>query len=568
MTAADSPREGRLGISRRLLTGDRLFRNGALSFAALVLFVFVAFPIWAILREGLVLADGTWGLGNFIDYFRDPRFLTITGRSLLIAVSATVITVILAYGFAYALVRTQIPLKNLWRFTALLPVFAPSLVQALGVQFLLGRNGLVSNLLGIRLDIYGFWGILISDIVYAFPHAVLIIVTALSVTDGRLYEAGRMLGASEFRLFRTITLPASRYGVMSAAFVVFTIVITDFGNAMVIGGDYSVLATEIYNQVSGQANFRLGAVIGIILLVPAALAMFIERLVARRNTALLTERSSPLVLRKSALRDICALAYVALICALILLIVGIVVLASFVKLWPYDVTLTLKHYVTDVQNGYAPLWTSLWMSLIAAVLGTALVVLNAYMIEKISNPFTRVLYFLSVLPAAVPGMVLGLGYVMAFNDPANPVYWLYGTVWLLAINTIFHYHAQAFLIATTNIKQISRTFDEASAMLGATFLRTMRRIALPLLLPSLLNIALFLFMRAMVTLSAVIFLVSPRNTVAAVSVLLLDDSGKASQAAAFSVVIMVVVLAASAGFNLLLGIPLARRRTGASLAGT
>ncbi len=564
MTAADSMRERASGISRRLLTGDRLFRTGALGITALVLFIFVAFPIAAILREGLVLADGTWGLGNFIDYFRDPRFLTITGRSLLIAVSATVITVVLAYGFAYALVRTQIPLKNLWRFTALLPVFAPSLVQALGVQFLLGRNGLVSNLLGIRLDIYGFWGILISDIVYAFPHAVLIMVTALSVTDGRLYEAGRMLGASEFRLFRTITLPASRYGVMSAAFVVFTIVITDFGNAMVIGGDYSVLATEIYNQVSGQANFRLGAVIGIILLIPAALAMFVERLVARRNTALVNERSSPLVLRKSVPRDICALVYAVLVCALILLIVGIVVLASFVKLWPYDVSLTLKHYVTDVQNGYAPLWTSLWMSLIAAVLGTALVVLNAYMIEKISNPFTRVLYFLSVLPAAVPGMVLGLGYIMAFNDPANPIYWLYGTVWFLALNTIFHYHAQAFLIATTNIKQISSTFDEASAMLGATFLRTMARIALPLLLPSLLTIGLFLFMRAMVTLSAVIFLVSPRNTVAAVSVLLLDDSGKASQAAAFSVVIMAVVLAASAGFNLLLGIPLARRHAGAS----
>jgi iron(III) transport system permease protein len=354
MSVPGAVSEGSPIPARRMLTGDRLFRAGALGVSALVLFVFVAYPLWAILREGLILADGTWGLGNFTDYFRDPRFLVITGRSLLVAVSATAITVVLAYGFAYALVRTTIPLKSLWRFAALLPVFAPSLVQALGVQFLLGRNGLVSNLIGIRLDIYGFWGILIADVVYAFPHAVLIMVTALSVTDGRLYEAGRMLGASELRLFRTVTLPASRYGVMSAAFVVFTIVITDFGNAMVIGGDYSVLATEIYNQVSGQANFRLGAVIGIILLVPAALAMFVERLVARRSTALLNERSAPLVLRRSALRDACALAYVAFVCAIILLIVGIVVLASLAKLWPYDVTLTLKHYVTDVQNGYAP----------------------------------------------------------------------------------------------------------------------------------------------------------------------------------------------------------------------
>jgi iron(III) transport system permease protein len=534
---------------RRRYAGDTLVKGALLCVSTAMLGLFIAFPIWTILQEGFVLADGSWGLGNFIEYFGDPRFLVVTWRSLAVSVSATLITIVLAYGFAYALTRTIIPLKEVWRFCALLPVFAPSLVQALGVQFLLGRNGLVSNLLGIRLDIYGFWGILISDVIYAFPHAVLILVTALTVTDGRLYEAGRMLGASEARLFRTVTLPGSRYGIMSAAFVVFTIVITDFGNAMVIGGDYGVLATEIYNQVSGQANFRLGAVIGIVLLVPAALAMFVERLVARRSTALLTERSAPLVVHKRSARDAFALAYVILICALILTVVGIVVFASFVSLWPYNITPTLKHYIVDVQNGYAPLWTSLWMSLIAAVLGTVLVTLNAYLIEKTAHPFARILYFFSVLPAAVPGMVLGLGYILAFNDPANPIYLIYGTVLFLALNTIFHYHAQAFLIATTNIKQISRTFDEASAMLGASFLRTMVRIALPLLLPSLLNIGLFLFMRAMVTLSAVIFLVSPRNTVAAVSVLLLDDSGKASQAAAFSVVIMAVVLAAAGIFN-------------------
>ena len=537
-------------VRRRFYAADTVVKGLLLCVSTVMLGVFVAFPIWTILHEGFVLADGSWGIGNFVEYFGDPRFLVVTWRSLAVSISATLITIVLAYGFAYALARTIIPLKDVWRFCALLPVFAPSLVQALGVQFLLGRNGLVSNLLGIRLDIYGFWGILISDVVYAFPHAVLILVTALSVTDGRLYEAGRMLGASEARLFRTVTLPGSRYGIMSAAFVVFTIVITDFGNPMVIGGDYGVLATEIYNQVSGQANFRLGAVIGIVLLIPAALAMFVERMVARRSSALLNERSAPLVLHRRPMRDMIALIYVMVICALILTLVGIVIFASFVSLWPYNLTLTLKHYIVDVQNGYAPLWTSLWMSLIAAVLGTALVTLNAYLIDKTAHPFARVLYFLSVLPAAVPGMVLGLGYILAFNDPANPVYLIYGTVLLLALNTIFHYHAQAFLIATTNIKQISRTFDEASAMLGGSFLRTMTRIALPLLLPSLLNIGLFLFMRAMVTLSAVIFLVSPRNTVAAVSVLLLDDSGKASQAAAFSVVIMIVVMAAAGIFNL------------------
>lgn len=527
--------------------------KGALAVVSFgLLAVFVLYPLTIILAKSFVLEDGAIGIGNYVRYVTEPRLLAITIRSLNVTVCATVITVVLAYGFAYAMGRTQMAWKPLWRICAMVPIFAPSLVQALGLQFLLGRNGLVGNLLGIRIDIYGFWGILIANVLYAFPHAVLILTSALAISDRRLYEAARILGASGRRIFWTVTLPGSRYGIMSAIFVVFTIVITDFGNAIVIGGDYSVLATEIYNQVSGQANFNRGAVIGVFLLVPAALAMLIEHWVTRRQAALLTSDSVPYVPLASKLTDRVAFAYVAAVCGTILLVVGIVVFASFTRLWPYNPSLTFRNYIVDVQNGYAPLWTSIWMSLITAVLGTIIVTMNAYIVQKIQHPIMRVLYFFSILPAAVPGMVLGLGYILAFNDPHNPVYLIYGTVLMLAVNTIFHYHAQAFLIATTTLKQISRTFDEASAMLGSSFLGTLCRISLPLLWPSLISLALFLFMRAMVTLSAVIFLVSPDNSVAAISVLLLDDSGRSTQAAAFATVIMAVVLSSLLLFNLVL----------------
>jgi iron(III) transport system permease protein len=162
------------------------------------------------------------------------------------------------------------------------------------------------------------------------------------------------------------------------------------------------------------------------------------------------------------------------------------------------------------------------------------------------------LYFLSILPAAVPGMVLGLGYILAFNDPANPVYVIYGTLIILAICNVYHYHAQGFLIATTSVKQISSTFDEASKCLGGSMLRSMRKITLPIMWPSIISIGIFFFMRSMVTLSAVIFLISPSTQLAAVSVLLIDDSGNHNQAAAFSVCIMAVVVAALAGLHLLL----------------
>lgn len=540
------------------LHGETLIKAGLVALSGSLLAVFVLYPISVILAKSFVLEDGSAGIGNYVRYLTEPRLLAITIRSLNVTTCATLVTVVLAYGFAYAMTRTQLAWKPFWRLCALLPVFAPSLVQAIGLQFLLGRNGLVGNLLGIRINIYGFWGILISDVLYAFPHAVLILTSALAISDRRLFEAARMLGASNRRIFWTVTLPGSRYGIMSAIFVVFTIVITDFGNAIVIGGDYSVLATEIYNQVSGQANFNRGAVIGVLLLIPAALAMLVEHWVRRRQSVLLTSESVPFVPPRRKRADRIAFVYVSLVCGCILLVVGIVVFASFTRLWPYDPSLTLRNFVVDVQNGYAPLWTSIWMSLIAAVLGTVIVTLTAYVVQKITHPAMRILYFFSILPAAVPGMVLGLGYILAFNNPGNPVYLIYGTVLMLAINTIYHYHAQAFLVVTTTLKQISSTFDEASAMLGSSFLGTLWRIGLPLMWPSLVSLGLFLFMRAMVTLSALIFLVSPDNSVAAVSVLLLDDSGRSTQAAAFSTIIMAVVLAALVLFNMTLKLTKAR----------
>lgn len=521
---------------------DRQFKIGLTLLAALPLLIFVAYPLWAILKMSFLLPDGGWGFDNYLKYFADPSFVKVVSNSFVVSTAATVTTIVLAYIFSYAMYRSAIPWKPVWYFIVMLPLFSPSLVQALGFQMLLGRNGAINRMFGTEFDIYGFWGIYFSNTLYALPHAILLLSVALAVADARLYESARMLGGSSWRIFWTVTLPATRYGLVSAIFIVFTIVITDFGNPMVIGGDYGVLASEIYNQVSGQANFNLGAVIGMILLLPAGIAVLVQRRVARLQSAAITDGSVPLSIRPSRGFDALMLAFVVTVCLMVLTIIGIVIFVSFVKLWPYNLSLTLNNYDVDVQGGYASVWTSIWMSLLAAIIGVIMVTVAAFVVQKIASRLTQFLYFLSILPAAVPGMVLGLGYIFAFNSPSNPIYLIYGTVLLLAINTVYHYHAQGFLIATTSLKQISDTFDEASAMLGASFFYTLRKITLPIVWPSLVSLCVFFFMRAMVTLAAVIFLVNPGNNLAAVSVLLLDDAGETSQAAAFSSIIMAVVI--------------------------
>ena len=526
----------------RWLDTDRLTAAAFLAGVGVPLVVFVLYPLASILGKSFQTPGGL-GLGNYVRYFGEPKLTQVIGNSLAVSIVATLLTIALAYGFAYALNRARLPGAGLFRLIALLPLFAPSLVQAMGLVFLLGRNGLVNRTFGLGLNVYGFWGIVLANVFYAFPHALLILSAALAVGDARHYESARMLGASGWRTFRTVTLPATRYGLASAVFVVFTIVITDFGNPMVIGGDYTVLATEIYNQVSGQANFEMGTVVGMILLLPAAVAVIVEKVIARRQHAVLAAQSVPLVVRPSRRRDMAWLLYVLLVSLAILTIVVTVIAASFVRLWPYRMTPTLHHYRFDVQNGIEPLWTSIEASLVAAAIGVVVVVAAAWALHRFQGPVTRFLYFLAILPAAVPGMVLGLGYILAFNNPASPVYAIYDTVLILAICTVYHYHAQGFLVATTAVKQVSGTFDEASATLGAGYLRTFARVTLPIIWPAAVSVGVFFFMRSMVTLSALIFLYTPATQVAAVSVLLLDEAGQMSQAAAFSTCIMAVVMA-------------------------
>ncbi|MDA3875943.1 MAG: ABC transporter permease subunit [Halothiobacillus sp.] len=510
--------------------------------AALPLALFVLYPLWTILRESIHHPDGHWGLDYYDLYIRDPHFRQTIFNTLNVSFWATMATVLIAFGYAYALKRTKAPAKWLWHSIILLPLFAPSLIQALGVQFLLGRNGVVNRYFGTDIDIYGFWGILISNVLYGLPHAYLVLSVALSGADARLYDAAKMLGAGGFKRFFSVTLPAARYGILSAVFLGFAINISEFGNPMVLGGDYNVLATEIYNQVAGQANFHLGAVIGVLLLLPVLVAVVAEKWISRRQITISAQATLYRPERSWRL-DGPMLLFLGGIAIAIVAVMGVVVVASFTRLWPYNLSFSLQHYSLNVPGGYGALWVSLKMSLMAAAIGVVVATLGALIVQKLSSRLRQVLYLMSVVPAAVPGMVLGLGYVLAFNNPSIPVYWLYGTVLLLSILTVYHYHAQAFLIATTGLKQIDHGLQEASQTLGAGVLHTTRRVTLPLISPAMANIGMFYFMHSMVTISALIFLVAPGTTPAAVSVLLLNDAGNWPQAAAFATVIMVTIVA-------------------------
>lgn len=536
----------------RSYRGDRLLLLVAGIIAAIPLVIFFVYPLFSAFARSFVTIDGAVGLDNYRIAFANPSFWRITLNSLEMSLITTVFAVIIGFGLAYGVHRTRMPGKIMFSTVAMLPLLAPSLVQALGLIFLLGRNGVINRTFDLGIEIYGFPGLVIANTLYTFPQVFLIMSAALAVSDARMDEAAEVLGAGRLIKFLTVTVPSVKFGLVSAAFLAFTLTITDFGNAMVIGADYSVLATEIYNQVVGQMNFNLGAVIGIVLLIPAALAFFIQRVAARKQFATLTDQSVPLEPKRAPVFDGFMFVFCSLVALAVISVIAIVVFASFVKLWPYNMSLTLQNYSIELKGGFAPLWTSVKVSAIAALLGVVLVITVTYVVQRLDNRFTRALYFLSILPAAVPGMVLGLAYIFTFNNPDSPLSIFYGTVALLALCHFYHYHSQGFLTATTSLKQISTSFEESSTCLGAGFFSTLRHIVLPLMLPTVLAVAVFFFMRSMVSLSAAVFLVTPEVEVAAVTIMRLDETGLQGQAAAFATAVIAVVLVALFLFKLLM----------------
>ena len=524
-----------------LAAADRWLLRACIGLPLAALILFFGLPMLSIAWRSLMQESGGIGLGNYLALIDTPGVWRAALNSLWLGVSTTVLTVLLGFVLAYGLERTHMAGKRLVAVGMALPMLAPSLVLGLGLIFLLGRNGLVGKLLGVRMDVYGFWGLLLADILYALPQAVLIIRAALRHGDVRQYDAAEVLGATSWRQFIDITLPNARYGLLSAAFVVFTITITDFGNAVVIGGNFPVLATEIYNQVSGQMKFGMGAVVGIMLLAPAALSIWIEHVATKRQARMSGESGQPPYPHHHLPRDLGFTVACGTIALSIYAVVLTVVAVSFVRLWPYKFEFTLKHYNITLSDGYSPLWNSVYVSLMAALFGTSMLFMLAFAVRKFPGRLANLASLLSALPVGVPGLVLGLAYVFTFNSASSPMSALYGSAALLALCNYYHYHTQGYVAMMTGMRNVPTNLEDATTVLGGGTGRILRDVYWPAIQTTLLSIVVFLFMRSMVTLSAIIFLITPAMSLAAVSVMRLDEAGFTSQAAAFSTCIMALV---------------------------
>lgn len=533
---------------RQVTTAEDWIMRVLLGLGTLWLLVGVVFPLIPLISRSFQDRDGNWiGLANYVKYITTPALLQSLNNSLFIAIASTLVSVILAFIYAYALTRTAMAGKPFFRVLGMLPLYIPPVAHAIGLIYLFGNQGIITKgffgaIPGFDIGLYGAPGIIIGETLYCFPQALVILITALSLTDARLYEAAEVLRTHPLRTFLTVTIPGVKYGLVSAIFVCFTLSFTDFGVPKVVGGNFNVLATDIYKQVIGQQNFSMGATISVFLLIPAVIAYIINRIVQRRQTAAVSAKAVPFQPNKNPGLDWVMFGLCSLVALAAIAVFATIIFASLVQVWPYNFSLSFKNYDfgTVGGGGYAAYWNSIVMSFWTAVVGTVMVFINAYLVEKGKElPGLRSLnYFLSTLPLALPGLVLGLAYVLFFNSPQNPFNFIYATIGILILCNIIHFYTVCFLTGSTALKQIDPEFESVSASLSVPFYKTFWRVTVPLSVPAILEIGIYYFVNAMITVSALVFLYPPDLPLAAVAIVNMDDAGDIAAAAAMSTLVV------------------------------
>ncbi|WP_462427524.1 putative 2-aminoethylphosphonate ABC transporter permease subunit [Fusobacterium varium] len=558
-------------------TKDEIIREIFTWFILIFLIVVIVFPLGLLLIKSFENNSGEFiGFSNFREYFSNKNLLISLKNTFTISASSSIISLLLAFIYAYGVQRSTIRYKNIFKYIALMPLFAPTMMHGISLVYLFGRKGVITTgffekipQLAFDINLYGSTGIIIAEVLYIFPQIFLVLNIALSTTDYRLYEAADMLGTSNFRKFFTITLPNMKYGIISSFIIAFILSFTDFGAPKVVGGNFSVLATDVYIKVVGQNNMAMGAVVSIILLIPSVIAFFIDQKIQKKQGVVLNAKSIPYRAKKNKVRDIFFYIYSILICFFILSIFITIFVSAFSKLWPYNLSFSLNNFKFYDYNGGIEIFlkNSLILAALSGIFGTFMTFMSAYLIEKKEKKSLKdkVIYFLSLVPLALPGMVIGISFIFFFNKSyftipflniniMNPFNSIYKTIWIMVLANVIHFYSISFLTANTALKKLDREFERVSLSMGIPWYKTFSNVTFPMCIDSILEIFFYYFVNSMVTISALVFLYTSSLNLLSIAVINLDDTGEIAKASAMSIVILLTNIAVKIIYQIILKI--------------
>lgn len=470
--------------------------GGAKLLVAVFFLTAVIFPLFSLLVK---LKDA-----DLEKIFSNPMVGSGVLHSVLVSLTATVISVTLAFVLAWCMTRTRAYLKPIFRVLLIIPMLVPSISHGMGLVILFGANGKITRFLGLSQGIYGFWGIVIGSVMYSFPVAYLMILDILQYENAAPYEAAAVLGIPKGRRITAITLPYLRKPLLNVVFATFTMVVTDYGVPLMVGGTYKTLPVIMYEEVIGRLDFNQGAVFGTMLLVPAVLAFFADMFCKNRANSVVTK---PFNIQRSAWRDITATLFLTVVSAAVVYPIFSFAQLTFARKYPIDMTFTLNNIQSTVNKGALGfLENSVMIALAVSALGTVIAFISAYLTARLPSKSSRVLHLLSITSLAIPGIVLGLSYVLAFKGS-----FIYGTFAILILVNSIHFFSSPYLMFYNSMGKLSGDLEAVGATLGIGRFRMIRDVFIPTLRGTILEAFSYFFVNSMMTISAVAFLATAKT---------------------------------------------------------
>lgn len=462
------------------------------------------------------------------------KFLRALRQSLIVSITATTISVVIAGLLSWCVARTNIKHKTIINTLLTVPMLIPSISHGMGLIIILGANGWGARIIGLSNGIYGFWGIVIGSVMYSFPVAYLMFYDVLRYEDGTPYEAADVLGLTTKNKFFAITFPYLRKPLISIIFATFAMIITDYGVPLMIGGKYMTLPVMMYQDVIGMLDFGKGSVIGTILLMPALIACILDMAnYDKGNSAFV---GKPYRVKEDKRRDNVARGIITLIVGVVLLPIMSFAVLAFVEKYPINMSISLSNVNQTIHMGAMKfLRNSLIIAIVVSLLGTILAVLNAYMTARNKTKLSYILHLASIIPLAVPGLVLGLSYVMFFKGTV-----IYGTFAILFLVNSMHFFSSPYLMAYNTFSKINEKLEDVGSVMGISRQAIIKDVLLPQAKSTILEMMSYFFVNCMMTISAVSFLANVEDKPIALMITQFEGQMQLECAAFVSSIILIV----------------------------
>ncbi|MDO5676599.1 MAG: iron ABC transporter permease [Propionibacteriaceae bacterium] len=518
-----------------------------------ILFLLVLLP----LGRTFMAAFSERGMATLTRMFTSEVNRRILLNTVILGLLVAAIGTLIGFVLAYAQARLQWRGKKIVHLLSLLPIVSPPFAVATAVITLFGRGGIISKqLLGLNWNVYGLGGLTFVLALSFFPVAYLNLLGMLRSLDPSLDEASQSLGANKWQIFITVTLPMLIPGFAASFLLLFVEAIADLANPLVLGGDFTVLASRAYLAIIGEYNLGAGAAYSLVLLVPALMVFIVQRYWSNRQSAVSVtgKPAGTAKLNSSNLARIPVLSVVGFLMLLIVLVYGTVIVGGFVRILGVNNTWTLDNYRYLFQGiGSDAIITTTLLALIATPIAGVMGMLIAWLVVRKLRKGAGILDFLGMLGLAVPGTVLGIGYAIAYNTPLDawgrrflPALAGGGAIFAGAMAIVMVYIARSIPAGQRSgvaaLQQIDPAIDEASTSLGASGLTTFRKVTLPLIRMALLSGLTYAFARSMTTISAIIFITTPRTRIMTSQILSEVEAGRFGNAFAYCTILILIVL--------------------------